>query len=540
VYVTLYPCIFKTFIREDIAILTRAEIFSLQIIVYERKFTLLSINQTTKRSKSMKVSRRDFAKIVGSAAIGATAIPAFGADKTENEQTNVQQNSARTFPKDFLWGSATASYQVEGAYNEDGRSPSIWDTFSKMPGKTVNGATGDVATDHYHRYKGDIQLMKNLGVKTYRFSISWSRVFPDGTGKPNPKGLDFYNSLVDELLKNGIIPFATLYHWDLPQVLQDKYGGWEGRETSEAFANYAGYTAEKLSDRVKHFFTINEFGAFVELGYRIGMHAPGLKLPSARFNQTRHHAVLGHGLAVQAIRAKAKKGTRVGLAENMNICVPVIENAEHIKAAQEATRQLNAQYMTVIQEGKYTDLYLANAGKDAPKFTDADLKTISSPLDFVGINIYTPTYVRVDGSKQGFAVVPHPASYPHMASSWLNIGPEALYWGPHHVNKIWGAKEIYITENGCSAADVPAADGKVYDTDRVMYLRNYLSHLQRATNDGVPVKGYFLWSLMDNFEWADGYTNRFGLHYVDYETQKRTPKLSADFYKEVIKQNMVV
>ena len=488
----------------------------------------------------MKVSRRDFAKIIGTTALGASTISAFGADNSTNEAEIVQTNTARTFPKDFLWGSATASYQVEGAFNEDGRTASIWDTFSKMPGKTVNGANGDVSTDHYHRFQGDVQLMKALGVKTYRFSISWNRVFPDGTGKPNPKGLDFYNKLVDELLKNGIEPFATLYHWDLPQVLQDKYGGWESRETSKAFAEYAGYTAEKISDRVKHFFTINEFGAFVELGYRIGIHAPGLQLPPARFNQTRHHAVLGHGLAVQAIRARGKKGTKIGLAENMNICVPVIETPEHIKAAEEACRQLNAQYMTVIQEGKYTDLYLKNAGKDAPKFTDADLKTISSPLDFVGINIYTPTYVRADGSAQGFAVIPQPKSYPHMASSWLTIGPEALYWGPHHVNKIWGAKEIYITENGCSSSDIPAADGKVYDTDRVMYLRNYLSHLQRATNDGVPVKGYFLWSLMDNFEWADGYTNRFGLHYVDYETQKRTPKLSADFYKQVIENNKVV
>lgn len=487
----------------------------------------------------MKFSRRDFAKIVGSAALGATAIPAFGAEQIKTEAGLVQQNNARKFPGDFLWGSATASYQVEGAYNEDGRTPSIWDTFSKTPGKTVNGATGDVATDHYHRFKEDIQLMKNLGVKTYRFSISWSRVFPNGTGAPNPKGLDFYNKLIDELLKNGIQPFATLYHWDLPQVLQDKYGGWEGRETAEAFANYAGYAAEKLSDRVKHFFTINEFGAFVELGYRIGIHAPGLKLPAARFNQTRHHAVLGHGLAVQAIRAKAKKDTRVGLAENMTICVPVIENDEHIKAATEATRQVNAQYMTVIQEGKYTDLYLENAGKDAPKFTDADLKAISSPLDFVGINIYTPQYVRADGSKQGFAIVPHPASFPHMISPWLFVGPEALYWGPRHVNKIWGAKEIYITENGCSSSDIPAADGKVYDTDRVMYLRNYLTQLQRATSENIPVKGYFLWSLTDNFEWADGYTNRFGLHYVDYQTQKRTPKLSADFYKQVIATNAV-
>lgn len=487
----------------------------------------------------MKVSRRDFAKIVGTAAIGASATSAFGAENnTNNEQPiNQQQTGGRQFPKGFLWGSATASYQVEGAWNEDGRTPSVWDTFSKTPGKTVNGATGDISTDHYHRYKEDVQLMKNLGVKTYRFSISWSRVFPDGTGKPNPKGLDFYNKLVDELLKNGIQPFATLYHWDLPQVLQDKFGGWEGRETSEAFANYAGYTTEKLSDRVKHFFTINEFGAFVELGYRIGIHAPGLTLPPARFNQTRHHAVLGHGLAVQAMRAKAKPGTKIGLAENMTICCPVIETPEHVKAAEEATRQVNAQYMTVIQEGKYTDLYLKTAGKDAPKFTDADLKAISSPLDFVGINIYTPMYVRADGSPQGYAIVPHPASFPHMISPWLFVGPEALYWGPRHVNKIWGAKEIYITENGCSSSDVPAADGMVYDTDRVMYLRNYLTQLQRATSEGVPVNGYFCWSLMDNFEWADGYTNRFGLHYVDYKTQKRTPKLSAHLYKEIISRN---
>lgn len=485
----------------------------------------------------MKFSRREFAKIIGATAFGASVTSANGAVQASIEQISARENIAGKFPNGFLWGSATAAYQVEGAVKEDGRGATIWDTFSRTPGKTVGGATGDIATDHFHRYKEDVGLMKALGVKTYRFSIAWSRVFPEGAGKPNPKGLDFYNRLIDELLKNGIEPFATLYHWDLPQTLQDKYGGWESRETSKAFGDYAGYAAEKLSDRVRHFFTINEFGAFVELGYRLGIHAPGLKLPAGRFNQTRHHAVLGHGLAVQAIRARAKAGTRVGLAENMTVCVPVIETPEHIEAATRATRELNAPYMTVIQEGKYTDLYLANAKADAPKFTQADLKAISSPLDFVGINIYTPQYVRADGSAQGFAVVPHPASFPHMISSWLFVGPEALYWGPRHVNKIWGAKEIYITENGCSSSDVPAADGTVYDTDRVMYLRNYLTHLQRATSEGVPVKGYFLWSLTDNFEWGDGYSNRFGLHYVDYKTLKRTPKLSAAFYKEVIARN---
>jgi len=489
-----------------------------------------------------RISRRSFGKIAGSAALATTTSTSLTPllKPLANPEPSLQNTQGREFPKGFLWGSATASYQVEGAVSEDGRAPSIWDTFSRTPGKTVENATGDVADDHYHRYKEDVQLMKALGVKSYRFSIGWPRVFPAGDGAPNPKGLDFYNRLVDELLANDIQPFATLYHWDLPQALQDRGGGWESRDTSKAFGEYAGYVAERLSDRVKHFFTINEFGAFVELGYRIGIHAPGLKLPPGRFNQTRHHAVLGHGLAVQAIRAKAKPGTKVGLAENMTICVPVIENAQNIEAATRAARELNAPYMTVIQEGKYTDAYLALAGSDAPKFTPEDLKIISSPLDFAGINIYTPTYIRADNSPAGFAVVPPPKSYPHMASSWLNIGPEALYWGPRHVAKIWNVKEIYITENGCSSSDIPAADGLVYDTDRVMYLRNYLTQLQRATADGIPVKGYFLWSLMDNFEWADGYTNRFGLHYVDYATQKRTPKLSASFYREVIARNAVI
>ncbi len=488
-----------------------------------------------------KYSRRAFTKIVGAATLGAAAIPAaFGkSGRQAAELLPSASQMAGKFPEGFLWGSATASYQVEGAVKEDGRGATIWDTFSHTPGKVVNNATGDIADDHYHRYKEDVQLMKALGVKSYRFSIAWSRIFPQGTGAPNQKGLDFYKHLVDELLANGIQPFATLYHWDLPQTLQDNGGGWESRDTSKAFGDYAGYVAKNLSDRVNHFFTINEFGAFVELGYRIGIHAPGIKLPPARFNQTRHHAVLGHGLAVQAIRANAKSGTRVGLAENMTICVPVIETPEHIEAATRATREQNAQYMTVIQEGKYTDAYLAAAGADAPKYTPDDLKIISSPLDFVGINIYTPQYVRADGSAIGFAVVPHPASFPHMISPWLFVGPEALYWGPRHVAKIWNVKEIYITENGCSSSDVPAADGMVYDTDRVMYLRNYLTQLQRATAEGIPVKGYFLWSLMDNFEWADGYSNRFGLHYVDYKTQKRTPKLSASFYKEVINRNAV-
>ena len=478
---------------------------------------------------------------MGAAALtSAVEMPALGA-KPAAPTVQTQGDALRSFPPGFIWGTATASYQVEGAVKEDGRGPSIWDTFSHTPGRVNSNSNGDVANDHYHLYKSDVQLMKALGVKAYRFSIAWPRVFPNGDGPANPKGLDFYNRLVDELLANGIEPYATFYHWDLPQSLQDRFGGWEGRDTSKAFGDYAGYVAARLTDRVKHIFTINEFGAFIEVGYRWGIHAPGLKLTGSRLNQTRHHAVLGHGMAVQAIRAVAKPGTKIGLAENVSIAAPVFESPANVAAAETAMREMNAQYLTVIMEGKYTDWYLKQAGADAPKFTPEDLKIISSPLDFVGINVYTTDFVRADESSPvGIGFVPKPRSFPHAPSPWLFVAPEALYWGPRHVAKLWNVKEIFITENGCSSSDEPAADGRVYDTDRVTYLRNYLTQLRRATAEGVPVHGYFLWSLMDNFEWADGYTNRFGIHYVDYATQKRTPKLSADFYREVIKRNAVV
>ena len=443
------------------------------------------------------------------------------------------------FPEGFLWGSATASYQVEGAYKADGRGPSIWDTFSHTPGKVHNGDTGDVADDFYHRYKQDIALMKDLGLKTFRFSVSWTRVFPTGAGQPNSKGLDFYHRMVDALLEAGIQPFCTLYHWDLPQPLQDR-GGWENRDTAKAFADYAGYTAGKLSDKVSHFMTVNEMRTFVEQGYSLGVHAPGLKVDGKRLAQLTHFVVLAHGLAVGAIRAKTKPGTRVGIADNVAATTPVIESPEHIEAARKAMREENAMYLTVIEEGRYTDQYLKRLGADAPKFTPAELKIISSPMDFVGINLYQPTYVRADESEKGYTVVPQPSSYPHMFSPWLYIGPEALYWAPKLVSELWKVNEIYITENGTSSADEVAADGKIYDTDRVMFLRNYLTQLQRGVANGVPVKGYFLWSLLDNFEWADGYEKRFGIVYVDFKTQKRTPKLSASFYRQVIAENRIV
>jgi beta-glucosidase len=482
-----------------------------------------------------ELTRRDLAKVTGSAALGSLGTNAGDAAAQSRENNT----SMRRFPDGFLWGTATASYQIEGAWNEDGKGESIWDRFAHTPGKIQNGDTGDVALDHYHRYKDDIALIKSLGTGAYRFSVAWPRIFPEGTGAPNLKGLDFYSRLVDELLANGIAPFATLYHWDLPQALQDRWGGWESRDTANAFADYCSYVAEKLGDRIRHYFTINEFTTFVELGYGTGVFAPGLKLPPPRLNQLRHNTVLAHGLAVQAIRAKAQPGTMVGLAENMIAGVPVIETPEHIAAAERCTREANAGYLTVILEGRYTDAFLAAAGTDAPKFTPEDLKVISSPLDFIGINVYVPKYVRAIDAAPGYEALEFSKSHPRMASPWHFIGPEALYWAPRHLVKLWSVKDIFITENGCAAADDPAADGIVYDSDRIMFLRGYLSQLQRATAEGIPVRGYFLWSAMDNFEWSSGYAQRFGLIRVDYATLKRTPKLSASFFREVIDQNRV-
>ena len=499
-----------------------------------------------------RISRRDLAKAAACASLGL--VVASGPDAARGQpgqKSTSQRYTGRDFPKGFFWGTATAAYQIEGAWNEDGKGKSIWDTYVHTPGKIKNGDTGDIANDHYHRYKEDVAMMKReIGANAYRFSISWPRIFPDGTGTPNPKGVDFYSRLVDELKAASIEPFATLYHWDLPQALQDR-GGWQSRDIPKAFAEYAGYIAEKLSDRVRHFFTINEFRSFVEGGYR-GLEtkvgggvvrleaAPGVKLDEGALNQVRHHAVLGHGLAVQAIHARGKKGTKCGPAENMALPVPLIGAPEHIKAAETAARELNAPFLTVMLEGRYTDAYLSTAGKDAPKVQGDDLKIISSPVDFVGINVYRPsTYVLASDGAPGYRAVPFSASHPKMFSTWHVLGPEALYWGPRFVKSLWGAKEIFITENGCASNDALAADGTVDDTDRVMFLRAYLTQLQRATGEGVPVKGYFQWSSMDNFEWVNGYGDRFGLVYVDFKTQKRTPKQSAAWFRETARRNAV-
>lgn len=485
-----------------------------------------------------RFSRRHFAKLAGFSTLGLATAPAKPAEGEPGPAPG--RHGPAPFPKDFVWGTATSAYQIEGAVNEDGRGRSIWDTFSHTPGKIEDGSNGDRANDHYHRYRDDVRLIRDLGAKAYRFSIAWPRVFPEGTGTPNPKGLDFYNRLLDELLANGIEPYATLYHWDLPQALQDRFGGWQSGETSKAFADYAGYVAERLSDRVSNIFTLNEAGRFLNFGYGWGIDAPGLKLPTAELNQARHHVALAHGLAVQAIRARARAGTKVGPAENIAACVPAFDTPENVRAAETATRELNAGFLGVILEGKYTDGFLEYAGKDAPKFTADELKIIASKNDFVGLNIYAPQYyIAASDNKPGWAVLPFPASFPHMNSEWLRIGPETIYWAPRLAAKIWNIDTIYISENGTSSEDKLTDDGKVHDLDRVMYLRNYLAQLQRATSEGVPVHGYFLWSLMDNFEWIYGFEKRFGVYRVDFETQARVAKLSASFYRDVVAKNAI-
>jgi beta-glucosidase len=477
------------------------------------------------------ISRRQVGGTLGAAAAslaGGAAFPmAAGAQPAPGHLS---------FPKGFVWGCATAAYQVEGAATEDGRGPSNWDVFSHTPGKTHEGDTGDVADDSYHLYQQDRQCMNALGVGGHRMSLSWSRIFPEGKGQPNQKGVDHYHKVIDDLLEHGVDPYVTLFHWDLPAALA---GGWQNRDTSQAYADYAGFVAKTYSDKIRHFFTTNEFVCFTDLSYKIGQFAPGLKLPDAEVNQIRHHGILAHGLGVQAIRAHAKSGTQIGLAENAQVFVPVIEEAKHIEAAKLATRDRNAQFLTAVMEGKYTDAYLAREGANAPKFTDADMKAIGSPLDFVGLNVYTPDYVRAADTPAGYVVEPRQMNSPHMASPWLFIGPEVIYWAVRNVSELWSPKALYITENGCSAEDVVVDGSHVEDTDRVMYLRNHLTHLHRAAAEGYPIKGYFLWSLLDNFEWADGYSKRFGLYFVDYKTQTRIPKLSAEWYKRVVADNAV-
>ncbi len=446
-----------------------------------------------------------------------------------------------SFPKNFVWGFAAAAPQSEGAAFTDGKGPSVWDHFARQPGAVHKGDTLDVACEHYTRYKQDFKLMRSLGAKHYRLSIAWPRIFPEGDGRLNQKGLDFYHRLFDAMGDAGLTPWVTMFHWDLPQALEARYGGWRDRRVADAFATYADTIVQAFGDRVKNWITLNEILCFTLLGYGTGSKAPGLKLPAGVVNQTYHHALLCHGHGVRAVREHGGRGARVGLTDNSNIGVPVTETPADIAAARAHFVETNWKTLDPIYRGRYDPAFLRAAGKDAPKFEKADFKLISLPTDFLGMNIYTGQFVRAAKGKAKFETLSFPPSYPQADAAWLKIMPQALYWGPRLAAEVYGAKAIYITENGCGYNDAPPdAKGEVLDLHRRDLVRNYLGELRRATVDGVPVKGYFLWSFMDNYEWEDGYDRRFGVVYCDFTTQKRTPKLSAKWFSRVMAENRLV
>lgn len=448
------------------------------------------------------------------------------------------------FPKDFVWGAAASSYQIEGAEAEDGREPSVWDTFSRMKGKTFEGATGETACDHYHRFKEDVALMRELGLKAYRFSIAWPRVLSYGKspgGSVNPKGLDFYSRLVDELLANDIEPFATLFHWDMPQSLEDR-GGWRSADSPAWFADYTAEAVKALSDRVRFWMPHNEPQCFIGMGLADGAHAPGHKLPWKDVLQAGHHALLAHGRSVQAIRAHAKKPAQIGYAPVGCVAYPANPDSPHdIEAARWGTfavrekNQWNSSWwMDPVFFGKYPDDGLKLYGADAPNFSDSEMKTIAQPLDWFGVNIYQGRPVRLN-AQGAPEIVPFPPGYPHTTMRWP-VTPEALRWGPRFYWERYKLP-VYVTENGMANCDWLSADGKVHDSQRIEFLARYIGALKQAAADGVDVRGYFQWSIMDNYEWAEGYRERFGLIFVDYATQTRIPKDSYHWYKQVIAKN---
>ena len=443
------------------------------------------------------------------------------------------------FPDNFLFGAATSSLQVEGSPNADGAGLTTWQVAANTPGIIRDGCNFEVACDHFNRYRDDIKLMKDMGIQAYRFSINWARIFPDGYGKFNQKGMDFYKRLSEELLKQGIRPFATLHHWELPQTLEEQFGGWRAKETARYFGEYAATVGKELSGLVHNYFTVNEISNFTDACYNTqgAYFPPMVKCSLKEERQAVHNALLGHGLAAQALRANASGELEIGLAENPAVYIPAIDTPENVRAANQAFRMMNASKLTAICEGKYPEEYLSELKGDAPEFTEEEMKIIHAPLDFIGLNIYVGEYVVADGD--GYKVLPFPEGYPTTQMSWGRVTPEALYWGVRSINDLWGAKKYYITENGCATLD-KVDNGEVYDTERVMFLRSYLQNLLRAGEENINIAGYFAWSFFDNFEWREGYTKRFGIVRVDYDTQKRTPKLSAKFYQELIKNKQLL
>jgi beta-glucosidase len=433
---------------------------------------------------------------------------------------------------------ATAAPQIEGAAFADGKGESIWDRYALRPGAIHDGDTLEDACDHYHRFQEDFALMRSLGVKHYRLSLAWPRIYPQGDGALNQAGLDFYHRMFDAMAEAGITPWVTLFHWDLPQALEDR-GGWTSAVTVDAFARYADTVVQAFGSKVKNWITLNEIRCFTVLAYGFGGKAPNRKVTPAELNQTYHHALLCHGHAVRAVRQCGGAGARVGLTDNSDICMPVTETAADIAAARAWYAQRNEHLLGAIYGGGYSAAYLARCGADAPRVGAGDFALISAPTDFLGLNLYTGTFVRA--GRDGLAEeLPLPAHYPKADSPWLHLAPQVMYWGTRLAQETYGAKEIYITENGCGYNDEPVVNGEVIDLHRREFLRAHLRELRRAMADGVPVKGYFLWSFMDNFEWEDGYQRRFGIVHVDFVTQRRTPKLSARYYAQVIAANRIV
>ena len=448
------------------------------------------------------------------------------------------------FPDGFVWGAATAAYQIEGSRHVDGRGDSIWDTFSHTPGAVLGGDTGDVACDHYRRFREDVAIMADLGLNAYRFSIAWPRVQPSGSGPANQAGLDFYSALVDELLAHGITPYATLYHWDLPQPLQDA-GGWAARDTSYRLAEYASLVTGHLGDRVPDVITLNEPWCSAFLGYASGAHAPGIRDTAAAIAAA-HHLLLGHGLAVEAMRAAMPSGSRLGITVNPHLVRAVSDSAEDQDAAEGADLLTNRIFLDPVLLGTYPKELTERTLEvtDWSFVHDGDLATISAPIDFLGLNYYQPLRIGavpadaadprpwpgVDGAYD------HPNPPPHTGMGW-GIDPDAFAELIGGIAADYPDIPILITENGSAFDDVAGPDGSYDDRDRAAFLTAHLEALHRVISEGVDVTGYFAWSLMDNFEWAWGYSQRFGLVHVDYETQKRTVKRSGQLYREIIAAN---
>jgi beta-glucosidase len=448
------------------------------------------------------------------------------------------------FPDDFLWGSATASYQIEGAVGECGRGASIWDTFSHTPGKTYRGDTGDIACDHYHRLEGDLDLMADLGLRAYRFSVAWPRVQPSGSGTPNREGLDFYRRLVDGLRQRDIVPMLTLYHWDLPQALEDR-GGWTNRETSERFAEYAGIVYEAFSEEVGHWITLNEPWVASWMGYGLGVHAPGHRDSAAALAAT-HHLLLGHGLAMERMRS-AGDDNQLGVTLNLHPGHPSRDTEADRKAARRVDGQANRLYLDPLFRGEYPEdifSYYRERGADLSFVRDGDLQKISTPIDFLGINYYFRHSVREapveEGSSVPFAdlgarpVIPHAGE--KTAMGWP-VEPEGLKEMLVRIKDEYADVPIYVTENGRAVHDYIDPEGGVDDEERISYLDSHFRAAHEAMERGVDLRGYMVWSFLDNFEWAEGYSKRFGLVFVEYGTQQRIPKSSARWYSGVIKRN---